>query len=154
MRRLFSRSGFSVSIARNDDQIVSLPVCPDSSKNAKFTICMGEDSGQYAGAPVRHASCLMVITCRSPQAAANGHQHSGSVLGCMNWGQHSRWLVTHDGAFFTPLSYPSMECIWRWGFMLIHFMAKSMLSLCSGPCPKKQFHSTNTFPTSPLLHVD
>jgi len=35
-------------LLENDDQIVSLPICPDHPKNAKFAICMYEDSGQYA----------------------------------------------------------------------------------------------------------
>jgi len=33
----------------NDDKIASVPLCPDYSKNAQFAICMGEDSGHYAG---------------------------------------------------------------------------------------------------------
>ena len=52
------------------------------------------------------------------------------------------------GGFF-HLTEPSsrhcltMDCIWRWGFLLIPFTAKSALSLCNWPRPNKQFHSTH-----------
>ena len=36
----------------NDDKIASVPLCPDYSMNAKFAICMGEDSGHYAGCAI------------------------------------------------------------------------------------------------------
>ena len=43
---------------------------------------------------------------------------------------------------------------WRWGFLSIHFAAKSVLSRCNGCRPNKQFHSTHTFSNSPTLSVD
>jgi len=61
---------------------------------------------------------------------------------------------TRDRAFFTPLPYLSTDCIWRWGFPLIPFTAKSALSLCNWPRPNKQFQRTHTFSYSPALHVD
>jgi len=75
---------------------------------------------------------LRVLT-RTP---ADRCQYSGSVLGCANWGRPISWLVTRDRTFFTPLPYPWTDCIWRWGFMSIHFMAKSAPSLHSGPHPQ------------------
>ena len=47
----------------------------------------------------------------------------------------------HDRAFFTPLSYPSKDFMWRHGFLLIQFTAKSELNLCRRPRLIKQFHN-------------
>jgi len=30
-------------------KLISVPLCPDHSKNAQFAISMGEDSGHYVG---------------------------------------------------------------------------------------------------------
>jgi hypothetical protein len=57
----------------------------------------------------------------------------GNVVRCANWVRPSRWLFTRDRAFFTPLPYPSTDHIWRWGFLLIPFTAKSALSHCDWP---------------------
>ena len=69
---------------------------------------------------------------------------SCNVVRCANWGRPTRWLFTRDRAFFTPLPYPSTDCVWRWGFLLIPFTVKSAPSLCNWPRPNKQFHSTHT----------
>ena len=57
-------------------------------------------------------------------------------------------------AFFMPLPFPSVDCIWRWGIVLIQFTAKFALSLYNGPCPSKEFHSTHMFSNSPVPHVN
>jgi hypothetical protein len=66
----------------------------------------------------------------SYEAAHNGLKcFFWKFVRCANWGLLTRWLFTRDRAFFTPLPYPSMDCIWIWGFLLIPFTAKSALSL-------------------------
>jgi hypothetical protein len=46
-------------ITETDNKIVSVPLCPNRSKNAQFAICMGAGSGQYAGCAVRFChTCL------------------------------------------------------------------------------------------------
>jgi hypothetical protein len=55
----------------------------------------------------------------------------------------TRWLFTRDRSFFTPRPYPLTDCVWRWGCMSSHFMAKSALQLYKGPSPNKQFHTTH-----------
>ena len=76
---------------------------------------------------IRHVWGLSVLTCRSPRNAVDGRQHSGNVVRCANWGRPTKWLFTRDRAFFPPLPYPSTDFIWRWGFLLIPFTAKSAL---------------------------
>ena len=104
--------------------------------------------------PVRHAYHLSVLMCRLPQTVTDGCQHSGNVLGHANWGQLSKWHFTHERSFYMPLPYPATNCIWRWCFLLIEFAEKSVLSLCNRFCPNKEFHSTNMFFSSPVLHVN
>jgi hypothetical protein len=56
--------------------------------------------------------------------------------------------------FFTPWPYPLTDCIFKRGFQLFQFTAKSALSLCNGPHPNKEFHSMHVFCNSLVLHVD
>jgi len=91
--------------------------------------------------PIRHASRLSVQTCRSPHTAADRHRQSGKVLVCANWRRPTRWLFRRDRAFFRPRPYPSMDCIWRYGCMSSHFMAKSVLRPYNGPHPNKHTHT-------------
>jgi hypothetical protein len=118
------------------DNILNAPLCPYHSKNAQFAICMGEDSGC-----TEHScqTCLTVERAYVQIASDCGRQmpHSDNVLGCRNWGRPTRLFFTRDRTVFTPLPYPSTDCIWRWGFMSIHFMAKSALSFHNGPRPNK-----------------
>jgi len=72
----------------------------------------------------------------------------------MFWWRPTRWLSTRDRAFFTTPPYPMTDCIWRWGLMSIHFMAKSTPRLYNGPLQNIQFHSTHTFCESPEFHVE
>jgi hypothetical protein len=73
---------------------------------------------------------------------------------CVNWGRPTWWLFTLDRHFFTPLPYPLTDWIWRWGFLLIPFTAKSKQIICNWPRPNKHFHSTHTLSYSPAIHVD
>jgi hypothetical protein len=71
----------------NDDIIVSIPLCPDRSKNTQFGNGMGEDQvsmQDVPNVPVRNALRFSVLVCRSPQTAADGRQHSVNDVGCGN----------------------------------------------------------------------
>jgi hypothetical protein len=107
-----SRAGldFKSVFHENNDKIVSVPFCPDHSKNAQFAVCVGEDQvsmQDVPNTPVRHASRLIELTCRSPQTAADRRE----------------LRTTDQVAFYTSqsllhsLPYPSTDCIWRCGFM-------------------------------------
>jgi hypothetical protein len=52
---------FQSILPKNDDKIVSFPVCSDHSKNAQFALYNGEDSGQNAGC-TKHScrTCVML----------------------------------------------------------------------------------------------
>jgi hypothetical protein len=56
--------------------------------------------------------------------------------------------------FIMPWPYPLTDCILRWDFQLIQFMAKSGPSLCNGPHSNKESHGMHMFSNSPVLHVD
>jgi len=60
--------------------------------------------------PVRHAYRLSVLMCSPPRTVADGCQHSGNVLGHANWGQLTKWLFTHETAFYMPLPNPATDC--------------------------------------------
>jgi hypothetical protein len=51
---------FQSIFPENDDKIVSTPLCPNHSKNAHSSMCMGEDSGHYEGC-AKH-SCQTSLT--------------------------------------------------------------------------------------------
>ena len=77
---------FQVIFYENEDKIVSVPLCPDRSKNAQLAIVAVKDQVTKYDVPntvVRHAYRLSVPTGRSPRTVAGGRQHSGKVLGCV-----------------------------------------------------------------------
>jgi len=61
----------------------------------KFQVTMQD----APNAPVRHASRLCVLTCRSPRTAADRHQHSGTVLKTADQvAFYTRKILLHDTA--------------------------------------------------------
>ena len=139
MRRLFSRSGFSDNIAWKWRSNCKLTCLSRSLKECKIcnlygwrlrSVCM-----MHRTLPSDMRNAWVCLLCRSPRTAADGHRHSGNVLGSVNWGQPARWLVARDRAFFMSLPYPSMDCIWRLGFVLIHFTVNQCWVSVEDPVP-------------------
>jgi hypothetical protein len=151
-RRLFGRPGFSVSILWN-----WWKNCKSLSRSLKeCTICNLHEWRFRSLCRIRHT-----LLSHVPNAWACIHadhlglsQRTPTLRPCSNCGRLTRWLFTCDRAFFTPLPYQSVDSIWRWGNRLIQFTAKSMLNLCNGPYPNKEFHCTNSFSNAPTLHVN
>jgi hypothetical protein len=156
-QKVFGRPEFSVNIPWNWWQNCNLTSLSRSLRECTVAVCMSEVSGQYAGCAIHSCqTCLMLERAHMqiPWTAANGCQQLGYVLRCVNCGWLTGWLFAHDRAFFTPLPYQSVDCIWRWCILLIQFTAKSILSLRNEHCPNKHFHSTHTFSNSPTPHVN
>jgi len=54
---------------------------------------------------VRYAYRLSEYTCRLPWTEANGSQHLGNVLGCVNRGWPTRWLL-HETNLLHTMALP------------------------------------------------
>jgi hypothetical protein len=104
---------------------------PITQKNVHLAVCMVSDSSHCA-----RCAAHFCQTCLTLERAYWDRGRFMPTLGQCSRVCELRWLVTRDRAFFTPLSYPLTDCIWRWGFMPIHFMAKSALSFYSAPHPQ------------------
>jgi len=151
----FVRLDFQSVFPQTDDKIASASLCPDYLTHALLVICVGEDSDHYAGCAVHSYQTYVRLERAYVQSSSDcgwrtpklGQRFQVCELRCR------QVAFTRDRAFFTPLPYPSTDCIWRWGFLLISFTRKSALTLCNWPRQNKQFHSTHTS-YSPALHFD
>jgi hypothetical protein len=144
--------GFQSIFHETDEKIASL--CPDHSKNVQFAVFMSEDLGHNAECAIHSCQTCLMLEHAYMQITLDCSQRTPTLRLRSNCGRLTRWLCTRDRAFFTPLPYQSVDCIWRWGNLLIQFTAKSTLSLCNGPYPNKDFHCIQTFSNAPTLHVN
>ena len=109
---------FQSIFPQTDDKIASASLCPDYLKHALLTVCMGEDWS------LRRMRRTLLSDMRKAWACLRA-DHLGLRLmdtsiramlsGVRTEDGQPGGFFTRDRAFFTPLPYPSTDCIWRWG---------------------------------------
>jgi hypothetical protein len=103
--------GLQSIIPENDGKTVSIPVNPEHSKNSQFSVCMGEDSGRYAGC--HQHSCQ---TCRKLERAylqvVYGMRPTYSDTRAMLSGLRTE--ACRPSGFYTRQSLPHATGFHRW----------------------------------------
>jgi hypothetical protein len=73
---------FQSTFLDDNDKIVSVPLCPDHSKNARFAICMCEDSGHYAGCAKHSCQTCPMPECTYLQIASDFGRQTPTLWHC------------------------------------------------------------------------
>jgi hypothetical protein len=73
---------FQSTFLDDNDKIVSVPLCPNYSKMAKFAICMHEDSGHYAGCAEHSCQTCLMLERTYLQITSNRNQRTPTLGQC------------------------------------------------------------------------